>query len=101
MKTIAIIESCDTKYREAQYIKELVEKEGGWYLDTNIYDLLKDFTVQMIDTDVLGKAFEPAQKFENTDGSPIRFDLDYFGQHRGSAIIPGPFADAADAKKQL
>ena len=28
MKTIAIIESCDTKYREAQYIKELVEKEG-------------------------------------------------------------------------
>ncbi|MBQ5756006.1 MAG: Tm-1-like ATP-binding domain-containing protein, partial [Erysipelotrichaceae bacterium] len=28
MKTIAIIESCDTKYREAQYIRELVEKEG-------------------------------------------------------------------------
>ena len=28
MKTIAIIESCDTKYKEAKFIKEFVEKEG-------------------------------------------------------------------------
>ena len=80
---------------------DLVEKEGRWYLDTNIYDLLKDFTVQMIDTDTLGMAFEPVQKFENTDGTPIRFSLDYFGQKRGSGILPGPFADAAAAKRML
>jgi hypothetical protein len=43
---------------------ELVEKDGRCYLDTNIYDLLKDFTVPMVHTDTLGKAFEPAQKFQ-------------------------------------
>jgi len=79
----------------------LVENENGYCLDTNLYDLLKDFTVQMVDTDTLGKAFEPAQKFENTDGTPIRFSHDYFGLERGSAILPGPFADAETAKKQL
>ena len=80
---------------------ELVEKDGRYYLDTNIYDLLDNFTVQMVHTDTLGKVFEPAQKFENTDGTPIVFDLDYFGQQRNSTVIPGPFADAASAKKEL
>ena len=28
MKTIAIIESCDTKHKEAKFIKEFIEKEG-------------------------------------------------------------------------
>ncbi len=28
MKTIAVIESCDTKAEEAGYIKELIEQEG-------------------------------------------------------------------------
>ena len=80
---------------------ELVEKDGRCCLDTNLYDLLKDFTVPMVDTDTLGRAFEPSQKFENPDGTPILFDLDYFGRQRGAAVIPGPFASAADAKKPL
>jgi hypothetical protein len=80
---------------------DLAEKEGHWYLNTNLYDLLKDFTVQPVHTDTLGKAFEPAQKFENPDGTPIQFNLDYFGLDRGSTVIPGPFADAEAARKQL
>jgi len=79
---------------------ELVKKEDGYYLDTNLYDLLKDFTVQMVHTDTLGKVFEPEQKFENTDGTPIQFDMDYLGQERG-AVIPGPFADADAVGKRL
>ncbi|MBR2048105.1 MAG: right-handed parallel beta-helix repeat-containing protein [Oscillospiraceae bacterium] len=80
---------------------ELVEKEGRYYLDTNLYDLLEDFTVSMVHTDTLGMAFEPAQKFENTDGTPIRFCRDYFGLERSGAVLPGPFADPAVAKRQL
>ena len=80
---------------------ELAEKDGCCYLDTNIYDLLKDFTVPMVHTDTLGKAFEPAQKFENPDGSPITFNLDYFDLPRDCAVVPGPFASAAAAAKQL
>ena len=54
-------------------------------MNTNIYDYLKDFSDRMINTEVLGKAFEPEQCFENADGTPIRFDADFFGNHRGNA----------------
>ena len=80
---------------------ELVEKDGTYYLDTNVYELLKDFTGRMIHTDILGQAFEPEQKFENPDGTAIQFDSDYFGGHRGVQVVPGPFASAEDAKKPL
>ncbi|MBP5385040.1 MAG: right-handed parallel beta-helix repeat-containing protein [Lachnospiraceae bacterium] len=71
---------------------DVVEKEDGWYLDTNIYEVMKDFKVDMISTDTLGKAFEPQQKYEDPDGTPITFDVDYFGNHRGTDVIPGPLA---------
>ena len=80
---------------------ELLEKDGNYYLDTNIYDCLKDFRGRMINTDALGMAFEPEQRFENPDGTDIQFDRDYFGGHRGVDLIPGPFANAEDAKKPL
>ena len=78
---------------------ELVEKDGEYYLNTNLYDYLKDFSVRMINTEVLGKAFEPEQSFENADGTPIRFDDDFFGSHRGINVVPGPFASPSDKIK--
>lgn len=80
---------------------ELLEKDGNYYLDTNIYDCLKAFRGRMINTDVLGMAFEPEQRFENPDGTDIQFDTDYFGGHRSVDVIPGPFANAEDVKKPL
>jgi len=71
---------------------ELVEKDGHYYLNTNIFDYIKDFSVRMINTEILGKAFEPEQYYENPDGTPICFNSDYFGNHRGVHVIPGPFA---------
>ncbi|MCR4850073.1 MAG: right-handed parallel beta-helix repeat-containing protein [Lachnospiraceae bacterium] len=68
--------------------------DGKPVLKTNLYDLLKDFEVPMINSDVLGEAFEPEQRYENPDGSDIIFDRDYMGEKRGTAIIPGPFAFA-------
>ena len=78
-----------------------IKKEGQYYLNTNLYELLGDFSDRMIDTDVLGTAFEPEQPFENPDGTKVRFDRDYFGAHRGIRVVPGPFADAAAAKQEL
>ncbi len=75
---------------------ELVEKDGHYYLSTNVYDYLKDFSDRMIHTEILGKTFEPEAYFENADGTPIRFDADYFGNHRGIQVIPGPFASSSD-----
>lgn len=80
---------------------ELEEKDGQYYLNTNLYEIVADFSDRMIDTDVLGMAFEPEQPFENPDGTKIRFDRDYFGNHRGIRVVPGPFASEDDAKKVL
>ena len=39
--------------------------------------------------------------FENPDGTPITFDTDYFGGHRGAKVIPGPFAEKEDVGKNV
>ena len=56
---------------------------------------------KLVDTDTLGMAFEPEQKYENPDGTPITFDEDYFGAHRGVCPLPGPFACKESAEKKL
>ncbi len=77
---------------------KLEEKDGSFYLKTNLYQVLEElrktegFFPDMIHSDLLGCAFEPEERFENPDGTPIRFDTDYRGEHRGTAILPGPFA---------
>ena len=94
--------NCLVASEEPNSVKvELVEKDGEYHLDTNVYDLLNGFTGRMINTEVLGKAFEPEQPYENPDGTPITFDTDYFGNHRSLNAVPGPFATAEDAKKAL
>lgn len=71
---------------------ELKESEGTLTLETNLYDHLPDFEIPFVSTSTLGEAFEPEQKFEAPDGSPILFDRDYFGNKRDITPIPGPFA---------
>lgn len=68
---------------------------GRPVLKTNVYDILGGFTDRMIHSDILGKAFEPEQRFENPDGTPITFNRDYFGAFRRAEVIPGPFATSA------
>ena len=75
--------------------------DGSPVLSTNLYDYLDDFSVGMVNSDILGYAFEPEERFENPDGTGIVFDRDYFGSHRGVNILPGPFASKDDAGKKL
>ena len=80
---------------------ELREENGAYRLYTNVYDFLGDFSDAIVDSDTLGYAFEPEQRFEAPDGSTITFNRDYLGEHRGPETIPGPFATAAAATKAL
>ena len=80
---------------------ELVEKDGKYSLKTNVYSLLGDFKNGIMNSDILGEAFEPEQRFENPDGSDIIFDKDYLDEKRGLETIPGPFASAESAAKIL
>ena len=82
------------------YVK-LVEADGKYTLNTNVYELLGEFKAGVINSDILGCAFEPEERFENPDGSTIIFDSDYLGEHRGIAVVPGPFASAEAAKRQV
>ncbi|MCR5094307.1 MAG: right-handed parallel beta-helix repeat-containing protein [Lachnospiraceae bacterium] len=77
------------------------EKNGKYRLKTNLYEILgADCAVNRIDTETLGMAFEPEEKYENPDGSPIIWDTDYFGKKRRT-ILPGPFADGGAAGQPI
>ena len=77
---------------DAQVRIELVEEDGKYRLETNLFDVIGDYAGGVITSDTLGRAFEPDQRFESPDGSAITFDSDYFGNHRGLRAAPGPFA---------
>ncbi len=80
---------------------KLVKQEQNYCLDTDLAEYLEGFCCDLIDSDTLGKAFEPEQRFENPDGSAIVLDRDYFDLKRTNAIIPGPFADPKDYGRVL
>ena len=99
-------EPCDSE--EGAYVDEtdhvmlkLISEDGHMKLETNLYDFLPASKNETISTAVLGEAFEPEEKFENPDGSPITFNQDYFGDHRAVNPVSGPFEGAAQSRKVL
>jgi hypothetical protein len=80
----------DNDHRISLYVDE---DNGRYTIHTNLYEYLpRNFTMP-INSDVLGIAFEPEQRFENPDGSAISFDRDYFGRKRGIHPVAGPFEE--------
>lgn len=77
---------------EHEVTLKLHEKPDGWYLDTNLFEMLLAQPLPLISSDTLGMAFEPEQRFETPDGNDILFDEDYFGLKRESHTMAGPFA---------
>ena len=70
----------------------LDQERGETVLRTNLYEYLqKQDGSKMISTGMLGEAFEPEQKFENSDGTEIIFDKDFYGTHRNVFPLAGPF----------
>ena len=86
---------------QADVKAEIEEKDGKIYLKTNLFDFIEGFSGNIVNSDTLGNAFEPDQRFESPDGSTIVFDRDYFGNHRGVQTAPGPFADKDSLEEAL
>lgn len=78
---------------EHQISVSLEEGEGGYFLKTNLYEYMPEMKNRVITTEILGMAFEPEQKFENPDGTPIVMDKDYFERAWGTNAGAGPFSD--------
>ncbi|MCQ2610857.1 MAG: right-handed parallel beta-helix repeat-containing protein [Treponema sp.] len=70
---------------------EVKEENGKATFKTNVYDFMPASTCKTITTEILGKAFEPEQAYENPDGTPITFNTDFFGASRASNPVAGPF----------
>ena len=75
-----------------EIVLKLTEEDDEVFLETNLGEALKAGNQAIVSTATLGEAFEPEEKFENPDGSPIVFDEDYFGAHREIRPLAGPFA---------
>lgn len=96
---------CDKEknYRISQQeVSIALEQEGDCCrLVTNLAEAMPETDCGVISTDTLGMAFEPEEKFENPDGTPIVILEDILGKRRGSRIIPGPFAQIEDVETVL
>lgn len=44
-----------------------------------------------VTTEVLGYGFQAEMPFENADGTPYCFDIDFFDKARQAKVVPGPF----------
>ncbi len=62
---------------------------GSWTLESDFEEFLPE--AKLIDTETLGMAFEPEERFEGPNGEDIIFDTDIFGNKR-ERIVAGPFA---------
>ena len=86
---------------EAPVFLQLEERSEGYVLNTNLYQILRELSTPFVSTELLGEAFEPEQKFECPDGTPILFDRDYFEERHGLHPTPGPFADGCELEHPL
>ncbi|MCC5895215.1 MAG: right-handed parallel beta-helix repeat-containing protein [Alkalibacterium sp.] len=60
--------------------------------------VLAETSTSMVTTDTLGKTYHADMKHEKPDGTPYRFDTDYFGHKRPDTdLTPGPFELSGDA----
>ncbi len=74
----------------------LTEEDQKMLFATDAFAKAADVACELITTETLGKAFEPEQKFEKPDGSPITFTKDYLGRKRKNGVMPGPIAKAGE-----
>jgi hypothetical protein len=54
----------------------------------------------MYGTAVLGEAFEPEERFEEPDGTPILLCEDILGNQRSERPVPGPFEFGPDISEE-
>lgn len=88
----------DARVSDAKVSLSLVCKDGKYELNTNLGELIGEMTCKLLATDDLGYAFEPEEKYENPDGTPIIFNRDFHSKDTGLTPLVGPFASVNDYK---
>lgn len=71
---------------------EINPEHGKVKIQVNDPHLFQGASPMVITTDLLGKTYHADMNFEEPDGTPYRFDSDFFGIKRPEAdVTPGPF----------
>jgi len=71
---------------------QIEETEVGVKLSMILDESIARMQTQVVNTELLGEAIIPNQRFENPDGTEISIDADYFGKQRNlENPFPGPF----------
>ena len=72
----------------------IIQQDGKWILETDLYELSAPTYCRIVDSDMLGCAFESEQRFENPDGSFLTLDRDLLGEPHRKTPLCGPLAEA-------
>lgn len=80
---------------------EICEADGKWVLTLDMPHLMQDACCCAVTTERLGTPVFTEEPFENPDGTPIDFSIDYLGTRREENILPGPFASLAVGKNKM
>jgi alpha-N-arabinofuranosidase len=82
---------------------KLTQKPDGWYFTLNADPAWRTSAkCQPVTTGLLGNAKIPNLPYENTDGSPLKLDTDYFGKLRDPQNpFPGPFETVKEGAQEI
>lgn len=65
-------------------------------------ELLRAAAPTVVTTNLLGRSYHAEMRYEEPDGSPYRFDRDFFGKQRpDSNVTPGPFELTDDSPVKI
>jgi len=80
----------------------IVEKDKSVHLHIMLDQSWRALNNSLVTTKLLGLAAVPEVSFENSDGTPLIVDIDYFGRKRDTAApSPGPFENPGEGKLAL
>jgi hypothetical protein len=72
-------------------LPHMVEDSGKWTLHFSMPAGLAKAVTQMVTTETLGQACIPKLPYQDTDGSQLKVNIDFFGKTRDSTPTAGPF----------
>ncbi len=101
----ALPSNIETNFVENRTLKpeiSLSKEDDGYYLNITIDESFENVKTLMVNTELMGAAFQSETPFENPDGSPVTINEDYFGNQRTTKTpFVGPFENLKLGKNKI
>ncbi|MDE5419070.1 DUF1565 domain-containing protein [Labilibaculum sp. DW002] len=101
----ALASNIETNFVENKTLNpeiSLSEEDGSYYLNITIDESFAKVKTQLVNTALLGAAFQSETPFENPDGSPVIINQDYFGKPRNTETpMVGPLQNLKVGKNKI